>query len=107
VVAAVLGACDHGLEEPFHAFNVATGDYITVREIAELAVEVAGLEHEHVEISYGDQPRGWKGDVPVVRLDTARIRATGWSPSAGSREALRASMEAMLEDLRASEEQRV
>jgi UDP-glucose 4-epimerase len=44
--------------------------------------------------------------VPVVRLDTARIRATGWAPSAGSREALRASMEAMLEDLRAGTKQR-
>jgi UDP-glucose 4-epimerase len=107
VAAAVIGVCDYGIAEPFRAFNVATGDYITVREIADLAVEVAGLDHGDVEISYGDQPRGWKGDVPVVRLDTTRIRATGWSPSAGSREALRASMQAMLEDLRASEGQRV
>jgi UDP-glucose 4-epimerase len=106
VVAAVLGVCDSSLSEPFCAFNVATGDYITVREIADLAVEVAGLDPEDVEIAYGDQPRGWKGDVPVVRLDTARIRATGWAPSAGSREALRASMEAMLEDLRAGTKQR-
>jgi UDP-glucose 4-epimerase len=107
VVAAVLGVCDHGIAEPFSAFNVATGDYITVREIAELAVDVAGLDRGDVEVAYGDQSRGWKGDVPVVRLDTARIRATGWRPSAGSREALRASMEAMLEDLRTSEGQRV
>ena len=106
VVAAVLGVCDGGTAEPFSAFNVATGDYITVREIAELAIEVAGLDPDDVEIAYGDQPRGWKGDVPVVRLDTARIRATGWVPRAGSREALRASMEAMLEDLRAGTEQR-
>jgi UDP-glucose 4-epimerase len=106
VVAAVLGVCDGGLMEPFRAFNVATGDYITVREIAELAIEVAGLEPDDVEIAFGDQPRGWKGDVPIVRLDTARIHSTGWAPSAGSREALRASMEAMLEDLRAGVEQR-
>jgi UDP-glucose 4-epimerase len=106
VVAAVLGVCDGGIMEPFRAFNVATGDYITVREIAELAVDVAGLDPEDVDVAYGDQPRGWKGDVPVVRLDTARIRATGWTPSAGSREALRASMDAMLEDLRACAEQR-
>jgi UDP-glucose 4-epimerase len=107
VVAAVLGVCDGGLEEPFRAFNVATGDYITVREIAALAVEVAGLDPGGVDIEYGDQPRGWKGDVPVVRLDTARIRGTGWKPSGGSREALRLSMEAMLADLRARAEQRV
>ena len=29
---------------PFDGFNVATGDYITVTEIAELAIEVAGLD---------------------------------------------------------------
>lgn len=103
VVAAVLGVCDHGFSEPFRAFNVATGDYISVREIAGLAIDVAGLDPDDVDITYGDQPRGWKGDVPVVRLDTARIRATGWTPSAGSRAALRVSMEDMLEDLRTVE----
>jgi UDP-glucose 4-epimerase len=100
VVTAVLGASDRESSAPFIAYNVATGDYITVREIAVLAVEALGLQD--VEILYGEEPRGWKGDVPIVRLDTSRIRATGWSPSCGSRQALRASMEAMLADLRAA-----
>jgi UDP-glucose 4-epimerase len=99
VVRAVLGAVESDLAAPFSAFNVATGDYITVREIAELAVEVVGLDG--VEIEYGSESRGWKGDVPVVRLATDRIRALGWEPSMGSREALRTSMQAMLEDARA------
>ena len=30
-------------DAPFDAYNVATGDYITVTEIAELAVECLGL----------------------------------------------------------------
>ncbi len=47
------------------------------------------------------EPRGWKGDVPVVRIATERIRRLGWAPSGGSREALRASMTAMLADLEA------
>jgi UDP-glucose 4-epimerase len=99
VVRAVLGAVESDLAAPFSAFNVATGDYITVREIAELAVEVVGLDG--VEIEYGTESRGWKGDVPVVRLATDRIRALGWEPSMGSREALRTSMQAMLEDAKA------
>ena len=99
VVAAVLRVTDLGSPAPFAAFNVATGDYITVREIAALAVEVLGLEE--VEIRYGEQPRGWQGDVPIVRLDTSRIRATGWRASCGSRDALRASMKEMLADLSA------
>lgn len=100
VVRAVLGVVDAGLQEPFRPFNVATGDYITVREIAELATEVVGLAPGETDIAYGDQPRGWKGDVPIVRLNTDRIRATGWAPSANSREALRQSMTAMLADAR-------
>jgi UDP-glucose 4-epimerase len=102
VVDAVLLAARSGDGEPFRAYNVATGDYITVREIAELAIEVVGLDPAEVEVEYGPSPRGWKGDVPVVRLATDRIRALGWSPTAGSREALRRSMSEMLADLEES-----
>jgi UDP-glucose 4-epimerase len=98
VVAAVLRAVDEGGPGPFRAYNVATGDYITVREIVGLALEVLGLDPGDVEISYGPTNRGWKGDVPVVRLNTDRIRGLGWSPTAGSADALRKSMKAMLAD---------
>jgi len=101
VVAAVLAAVDSPPSAPFTAYNVATGDYITVREIVDLALDVLGLDPAAVDVRYGPQPRGWAGDVPVVRLSTERIRELGWSPSGGSREALRASMEAMLADLEA------
>lgn len=99
VVTAVLTALDAGLAGPFHSFNVATGDYVTVREIVGLAIGVLGLDPARVDVRYGPEPRGWKGDVPIVRLSTKRIRELGWRPSAGSATALRASMQAMLEDL--------
>ena len=35
--------------------------------------------------------RGWKGDVPIVRINTDRIRALGWANRWSSAEALRAS----------------
>jgi UDP-glucose 4-epimerase len=99
VVNAVLMVLDRADPAPFAAFNVATGDYVTVREIVGLTLEVLGLDPATVDVRYGDQPRGWKGDVPVVRLSTERIRALGWEPSTNSAGALRASMRAMLEDL--------
>lgn len=99
VVRAVLMAADADLDTPFRTFNVATGDYVTVREIAELALETLGLSTEVTTVTYGDEPRGWKGDVPVVRINTDRIRALGWEPTTGSAGALRTSMKAMLEDL--------
>jgi UDP-glucose 4-epimerase len=80
---------------PFSAWNVATGDYITVSEIAQLAIQVAGLRSSDVRVEYTGGARGWKGDVPIVRLDTSKIRATGWTCRLPTREALRQSMLSM------------
>jgi UDP-glucose 4-epimerase len=100
VVRAVLTA--HVMTtQPFQTYNVATGDYITVTEIARLAVECLGLRQEQVEFQYTGGNRGWKGDVPVVRLNTDRIRTLGWRCERSSREALRQSILAMLPDLKA------
>ena len=99
VVEAVLLA-GRSLAPGFQGYNVATADYITVREIAELAVECAGLKSGAVKFEYTGGNRGWKGDVPVVRLNTDRIQSIGWKCRRGSREALRDSMLAMLPDLK-------
>ncbi|HVR01801.1 MAG TPA: NAD-dependent epimerase/dehydratase family protein [Polyangia bacterium] len=100
IVRAVLAAHERTAKD-FEAYNVATGDYITVTEIAALAVECVGLPAERVRFEYTGGDRGWKGDVPVVRLDTARIRSLGWQNRMGSREALRQSMLAMIPDMAA------
>ncbi len=104
VVAAFLTALDADSDMPFQSFNVATGDYVTVREIVGLALEALALDPGAVDVQYGEQSRGWKGDVPVVRLNTGRIRALGWAPSTDSAGALRASMRSMLEDLSAGQQ---
>ena len=100
VLAAVLLAGERA-SVPFKVFNVATGDYITVAEIVELAMECMGLERGSVELVYGLGNRGWQGDVPVMRIATDRIRALGWENHYGSRQALRTSMMSMLDDARA------
>jgi UDP-glucose 4-epimerase len=99
VLNAVLLAAK-ATEGGFRPYNVATGDYITVREIAELAVEVVGLKPGHVSFDFTGGNRGWKGDVPIVRLNTDRIRGIGWTCCLKTREALRASMTSMLADAR-------
>jgi UDP-glucose 4-epimerase len=100
IVRAVLTAHDQ-TTAPFASYNVATGDYITVAEIAALAVECVGLPKERVAFAYTGGDRGWKGDVPIVRLDTARIRGLGWRCEHSSHEALRRSMLAMIPDMKA------
>ncbi|HTT61829.1 MAG TPA: NAD-dependent epimerase/dehydratase family protein [Bryobacteraceae bacterium] len=99
VVNAVFTAMEK-THAGFRAYNVATGDYITVREIAELAVEVMDLRPGSVTFEYTGGNRGWKGDVPIVRLNTDRIREIGWTCRRKTREALRASMQSMLQDAR-------
>jgi len=100
VVSAVLHANVYG-KQTFQVFNVATGDYITVNEIADLAVEILGLKTPPVyEHTGGD--RGWKGDVPVVRLNTDRIQSLGWKCQRSTREALKASILSLYEDERIS-----
>lgn len=100
VVTAVLLAAERA-PLPYATFNVATGDYVTVREIAELAVALVGGEPGATKLVFSGGDRGWKGDVPVVRLDTRRIRELGWSNRMDTRQALRASMESMIADVRA------
>lgn len=100
IISAVLTALESE-SRPYQVYNVATGDYITVTEIADLAVECVGLPAASVRFEYTGGDRGWKGDVPSVRLNTDRIRKLGWSNRRGSGEALRDSMLAMIPDARA------
>ncbi len=100
VVSGVLLAGSKA-QKPFQVYNIATGDYITVTEIAEAAVEVLGLKPGSVRFDYTGGDRGWKGDVPIVRLSIERAQGLGWSPSRGSRQALSDAMRLMLADLEA------
>jgi len=99
VIDAVLLAA-HQAPLPFAVYNVATGDYPTVLDIAELAMEVVGIPPGTTVLEFSGGDRGWRGDVPVVRLDSRRIRALGWQNKRSSIDALRASMESMVTDAR-------
>lgn len=100
VIDAVLLAAV-AAPKPFAQLNVATGDYLTVTEIADLAVDVLGLDADATSYDFTGGDRGWKGDVPVVRLHTGRIRCLGWCNQMSTRQALKASLESMLDDARA------
>jgi UDP-glucose 4-epimerase len=80
-------------------FNVATDDYITVKEIADLALKVSGLAPGETKYEFTGGDRGWKGDVPIVRFDCAKIKALGWKAQRTSAQAVTDSMKAMREEL--------
>jgi UDP-glucose 4-epimerase len=63
-------------------------------------VVALGLDPATVEFHYSGGHRGWAGDVPVVRLDCRRIQGLGWTCRLGSRQAIRLSLKALIEDAR-------
>ncbi|MGC2637227.1 MAG: NAD-dependent epimerase/dehydratase family protein [Acidobacteriaceae bacterium] len=99
VVAAALCAAQKAVA-PFSVFNVATDDFVTVTQIADLAVETLGLA-SYPAFEYTGGRCGWRGDVPVVRMNSSRIRSLGWFPKWNSREAVRQSLQELIADDRA------
>jgi UDP-glucose 4-epimerase len=98
-LVAAVRLVERTMSGPFAYYNVATEDTVTVREIADIVARVMGLSRVSYEFAGGK--RGWKGDVPIVKLDSRKIRALGWANKHGSREAVRLSAAAILEDAKA------
>ncbi len=68
------------------AYNVSPADALSVDEVAGLVCEALGLQA--VERSHAGGQRGWRGDVPNVRLDVSRLAALGWRARLSSRQAV-------------------
>lgn len=98
IVSAVLLA-EAECAEGFSAFNVSTPDALKVSEIAAMVLRSASAG-EGVPIEYSGGARGWRGDVPVVRLSAERMRALGWQPVYSSREAMQRAITELLADER-------
>lgn len=94
ILDAVFLAGEKG-QGAYDIFNVATGDYITVKEIADLAVKVSKLDPKSVRYDFTGGDRGWKGDVPIVRFNSDKIKSLGWTCKRTSAQAVHDSMAAM------------
>jgi len=82
---------------PVNIFNLGLRERTTVDEVADIVIEVMGLEK--VKRRYTGGPRGWKGDNPVVQLSIERIKKLGWRPRSSPKEAIRATAEWTLKEL--------
>ena len=74
-----------GASHRYEVFNLGVDAYCTVDDSAGWIAERLGVTPEIVHTG-GD--RGWVGDNPFIYLDTAKIRATGWFPRHGIRDAV-------------------
>lgn len=82
-----------------NCYNLAVEDQTSVRQITEWTIEAMGIDRSSIDVQYGESPRGWRGDVAQVKLDTKRMTALGWRPRLRSGEAVRKSIEEIVAQL--------
>ncbi len=78
----------------FSYYNVATMDSITVTDIAKIVMSIMNIKDAKLLYTGGD--RGWKGDVPVIRLKSEKIRSLGWTNEFTTAEAIERSVTSMV-----------
>ena len=93
VVSGVLHALEHS-DSSYDVFNVASLDYLTVKEIAKMSLEAMSLTN--TKVSYGESDRGWKADVPKIFLDSSKLRGLGWKANYKSSEAMKVALESLV-----------
>ena len=98
VISAMLVA-KRKSEEISEVYNVSYQDSLTVNEIADLAVEISGLKLDNVKYQYSGGRRGWRADVPVIRMSSEKIKKIGWKPENSSSDAMRKALEANFKNI--------
>jgi UDP-glucose 4-epimerase len=77
-------------------FNLAPTDSTTVNEIAAIVIEEMNLSPT---INRGTERQGWKGDVPIVRLDSSRINNFGFRLKYSSTSSIRRAVRDLLSNI--------
>jgi len=83
--------CIEKSNSKINLFNVASTDFIDVNNIADIVINGLGLRD--VRFKYTGGRGGWKGDVPVVRLDVSKINKLGWKSKLTSEQAITRAVE--------------
>jgi UDP-glucose 4-epimerase len=77
------------MKAPGHSvYNLSTKDNITVNKILNLILKI--MKIKKIKKIYSGGKRGWKGDVPIVRIDDTKFRKyANWSNKFSSNEAIK------------------
>ncbi len=81
-------------KEKVNMFNIGSEDTISATEIGKTVIEEMGLSN--VEFTYTGGNRGWKGDVPRMRLGIGKMKKLGWKPVYTSERSIRETARALL-----------
>lgn len=94
VISGILEAIQW-TEKKYNYYNIATLDYITVKQIADIICEEMNLQNVKYRFT-SNENKGWKGDIGICRLDSAKIRNLGWENNYTTQKAVRKSIREML-----------
>jgi UDP-glucose 4-epimerase len=90
VSAMTVAMKEHEGENGTFIYNLGTNETIVVDQSVEVITGCLGVTPEIVHT--GGQ-RGWIGDSPLIKLDTARIQSLGWAPTLTIRQAIAKTVE--------------
>lgn len=93
-VEGMLFGVEHAPDQ-VNVYNLACPGATEVKRIADMVVEAMGLNA--VEYRFTGEDRGWPGDVPQVRLETAALKALGWEAQYSSDEAMAKGIQELLQ----------
>jgi UDP-glucose 4-epimerase len=100
-VTDCVDAMCHVVEEAdadYNVYNLGTRTTTSVTRIADIVSDVMGVDPEY---TYTGGDRGWRGDVPRMRLSVEKLSALGWEATDSSEDALRRATEQLHAELRA------
>jgi UDP-glucose 4-epimerase len=83
----------------YDVFNVGNEDWITVKEIAEIVSNAAGLKPKFIYTGGTSDGRGWPGDVKLMLLSIDKIKKLGWMPKYSSRQAVELTAKSLAREL--------
>jgi UDP-glucose 4-epimerase len=84
--------------DQLEVYNVASGDWITIDEVADEVMKVMGLSDVRKIYRPVLHGVGWPGDVKRVALNIDKLKTLGFKPSMNSREAIRATAKKLAEE---------
>ncbi len=77
-------------------FNLGHEEKMEVIDLAKIVCEEMGLKK--VDFSFSGGERGWKGDSPLVHLDTTKAKNYGWHPKISIENSIRRTVRYLMED---------
>lgn len=94
-VDAILFAIEKS-QDNVNIFNIGSEDTISATRIGEKIVEEMGLSG--VKFIYTGGNRGWKGDVPKMRLGIEKLKSFGWNPVYTSERSVKETARAIIKE---------